>query len=412
MSIIRRITIKESEDCFSKFNFNSKLLHNLQKVGFHSLKDIQKQAIPLILAGKDIVAVAQTGSGKTAAFCLPIINNLLLMGAKRKEKTSYALILVPTRELAMQIENDIKSFINGTHLSLTLMVGGISKIPQIKKISTGTDILVATPGRLLDLLQEQHVKLDEVNFLVLDEADRMLDMGFIPDILKILKYVKKDSQKLLFSATMPTEIVKLSKQIVKQAVYVEVSPQGSVKKTIEQKIYYLPHVLKKQFLAFLLSKPSWKSIIIFVRTKYSADGLARILAKYGFNSSVIHGNKSQKARQDNLNNFKNGLSRILIATDIVARGIDIAGVDLVINYDLPDQADNYVHRIGRTARNEKSGVAITLCDLEKEKDKLIAIEKLIKEKIKEEKIPEEFSVKVKKTNNRSSSSRKYKNKKI
>ena len=345
---------------FAKLGITGPLLKATEIAGFDQPKPVQVAAIPAHLAGRDVLAVAQTGSGKTAAFSLPILTKIIALGTKRMPKTARALILAPTRELAVQIEDTIRILAKGLHVSTALVLGGVSRFSQVKKMAPGVDILIATPGRLMDLIREGEVSLVETKWLVLDEADRMLDMGFINDVRKIAKATHRDRQTALFSATMPAEIEQLARGIMKDPVHVEVAPQGTTAAEIVQGVVIARTKQKRQVLSTMLADPAMKSVIVFSRTKHGADRVVRDLERDGFNAAVIHGNKSQNARQKALNGFRDGSVRILVATDIAARGIDVPGISHVVNFDLPDEAESYVHRIGRTGRNGADGIAITL----------------------------------------------------
>jgi ATP-dependent RNA helicase RhlE len=365
---------------FAKLGITGQLLKATAIAGFDIPKPVQEKAIPPYLAGRDILAVAQTGSGKTAAFSLPILTKIAALGTKRTPKTARALILAPTRELAVQIEDTIRVLAKGLHISTALVLGGVSRFSQVKKIAPGVDILVATPGRLTDLVRERDINLSETRWLVLDEADRMLDMGFINDVRRIAKAVHRDKQTALFSATMPKEIEELARGIMKDPVHVEVAPQGTTAAEIKQGVVMARTRQKRQVLSTMLADEAMKSVIVFSRTKHGADRVVRDLERDGFNAAVIHGNKSQNARQKALNGFRDGSVRILVATDIAARGIDVPGISHVVNFDLPDEAESYVHRIGRTGRNGADGIAITLCD-PSENAKLRAVERVIRMKL-------------------------------
>ncbi|GHD07942.1 DEAD/DEAH box helicase [Tianweitania populi] len=356
------------------------LLQSTAKAGFVNPKPIQVAAIPPHLEGRDIIAIAQTGSGKTAAFTLPILTKIMALGAKRIPKTAHALILAPTRELAVQIEETIKAVTKGMHISTALVLGGVSRFSQVKKLQPGVDVLIATPGRLVDLVREGDVKLAETRWLVLDEADRMLDMGFINDVKKLARATHPKRQTALYSATMPQEIASLADTLLNDPIRVEVAPQGTTAKEIVQSVHIVPLKQKRVFLSKLLADEAMKQVIVFSRTKHGADRVTRDLERDGFNAAVIHGNKSQNARQKALNGFRDGSVRILVATDIAARGIDVPGISHVVNFDLPDEAESYVHRIGRTGRNGADGVAITLCD-PAEAAKLRAVEKVTRTKL-------------------------------
>jgi len=365
---------------FAKLGITGQLLKATAAAGFDAPKPIQEQAIPSFLAGRDVLGVAQTGSGKTAAFSLPILTKIVALGTKRIPKTARALILAPTRELAVQIEDTIKVLAKGLHLSTGLVLGGVSRSSQVRKIAPGVDILVATPGRLTDLVRERDLNLSETRWLVLDEADRMLDMGFINDVRRIAKAVHRDKQTALFSATMPKEIEELARGIMKDPVHVEVSPAGTTASEIKQSIVLARLKQKRKVLSDMLADTAMKSVIVFARTKHGADRVVRDLERDGFEAAVIHGNKSQNARQKALNGFRDGSVRILVATDIAARGIDVPGISHVVNFDLPDEAESYVHRIGRTGRNGADGIAITLVD-PSENAKLRQVEKIIRMKL-------------------------------
>jgi ATP-dependent RNA helicase RhlE len=361
---------------FAALGVTGLLLKNLVAAGMTTPKPIQQQSLPAQLKGKDILGIAQTGSGKTAAFSLPIIEQILALGDKRLPKTCRALILAPTRELAVQIEETIRVLTKGAHLSTALVLGGVSRASQVRKMAPGVDILVATPGRLTDLVRDKCVELSATKWLVLDEADRMLDMGFINDVKRIAKATRADRQTALFSATMPKEIVALAEGLLRDPVRVEVSPAGTTAAEITQVVYTVQTKDKKKALSSLLTNPKLETVIVFTRTKHGADAVTRTLEKDGYSVAAIHGNKSQNARQRALNGFKDRSVRVLIATDIAARGIDVPGISHVINYDLPDEPESYVHRIGRTGRNGASGAAITLYDGGTEHAKLKAVERV------------------------------------
>ncbi|WP_455480166.1 DEAD/DEAH box helicase [Bartonella sp. B23] len=379
------------ENVFAQLGLPALLVKNLLIAGINRPKPIQEQAIPMMLKGHDILAIAQTGSGKTLAFGLPVLSKVLALGDKRCPKTTRALILAPTRELAVQIDETIRNAARGTHLSTCLILGGVSRLKQIKRMSAGVDVLIATPGRLMDLVREKCIDLSQSRFLVLDEADRMLDMGFINDVRQVAKLLHQERQTALFSATMPKEIAELAKSLLNDRVRIEVSPQGTTAAKIAQKLYCIPTREKKNFLGKLLANPAFSSVIVFTRTKHGADTVTRSLAKIGYCVATIHGNKSQNARQFALKAFREKAVQILVATDIAARGIDIPGISHVINYDLPDEAESYVHRIGRTGRNGASGEALTLFDEGVEGARLRAVERLIRMRLAREAVPEQFS---------------------
>ncbi len=365
---------------FAALGISGQLLKATHAAGFAEPKPIQEQAIPAQLDGRDILGIAQTGSGKTAAFALPILSKIIALGTKRRPKTARALILAPTRELAVQIEETVKVLAKGAHVSTALVLGGVSRYSQVKKVAPGVDVLIATPGRLTDLVREGELVLSDTKWLVLDEADRMLDMGFINDVRRIAKATAPDRQTALFSATMPNEIADLAKGLLKDRVRVEVAPQGTTASEIVQSVVFARTRQKRQVLSKMLADEAMRSVIVFSRTKHGADRVTRDLERDGFNAAVIHGNKSQNARQKALNGFRDGSVRILVATDIAARGIDVPGISHVVNFDLPDEAESYVHRIGRTGRNGADGVAITLVD-PAENSKLRQVERIIRMKL-------------------------------
>lgn len=361
---------------FENLKLTEPVLRALQDEGYITPTPIQAKAIPCVLDGKDLLGCAQTGTGKTAAFSIPIIQNLLAETGGNGRKSIRALILTPTRELAAQIGDSINAYSRHTRLKHTVIFGGVSQKPQVEALRKGVDILVATPGRLLDLINQKIIDLQTIRFFVLDEADRMLDMGFIHDIKKILPLLPRKRQSLFFSATMPAEIEKLSRQILNHPVMIEVTPPSSTVEVIEQHVYRVEKTDKSKLLVHLLQDKAIESVLVFTRTKHGADKVARILGKSGIKAEAIHGNKSQNARVKAMNNFRDRTTRVLIATDIAARGIDIDHLSHVINYDLPNIPETYVHRIGRTGRAGRSGVAFSFCDSE-EKVYLKDIERLI-----------------------------------
>ena len=344
---------------------------------------IQARAIPHLLAGRDVLGIAQTGTGKTAAFALPILHQLSKMPANMGTKgprRPRALILAPTRELAIQISEEFGAYGKHLHLRHTVIFGGVNQRPQVNALSRGIDILVATPGRLLDLMNQGRLRLDAVAFLVLDEADRMLDMGFVRDVRKIMSALPRKRQSLLFSATMPSEIGHLANEILVDPVRVEVTPQATPIERIEQSIYHVEAAGKRALLASILDDPALARVIVFARTKHRANRVADHLGKHGVAAEAIHGNKSQSARQRALKRFRAGDARVLVATDIAARGIDVDGVTHIINYELPNEPESYVHRIGRTARAGAGGVAFSFCD-SSERGYLRDIERLIRRRL-------------------------------
>ena len=370
----------DNQTGFAELGIAGVLLKATHAAGFSTPKPIQVQAIPPQMEGRDIFGIAQTGSGKTAAFSLPILSKIIALGTKRRPKTCRALILAPTRELAVQIEDTIKILAKGAHISTALVLGGVSRNSQVKKIAPGVDVVVATPGRLTDLVRERDLMLADTKWLVLDEGDRMLDMGFINDVRRIARATAPDRQTALFSATMPDEIAELAKGLLKDPVRVEVSPQSTTASEIVQSVVLARTKQKRQVLSSMLADDAMKSVIVFSRTKHGADRVTKDLERDGFKAAVIHGNKSQNARQKALNGFRDGSVRILVATDIAARGIDVPGISHVVNFDLPDEAESYVHRIGRTGRNGQDGIAITLVD-PSENGKLRQVERIIRAKL-------------------------------
>ena len=349
---------------FKELKIIEPILKALDEKGYKNPTPIQEQAISPVLNNNDLLGLAQTGTGKTAAFAIPIIQQLYQNKVTGKRGDIKALILTPTRELAIQIEECFNDYAKYTGLRHTVIFGGVNQKPQVEKLKHGVDILIATPGRLLDLINQKYITLKHIRHFVLDEADRMLDMGFIHDIKRLLPLLPKQRQTLFFSATMPDVISKLSKTILYNPVKVEVTPVSSVVDTIEQHLYFVEKPQKSELLIDILGKEKEKTVLVFSRTKHGADKIARVLNKKGIGCEAIHGNKSQNARQRALTNFKSGKTRVIIATDIAARGIDIANLGLVINFDLPDVPETYVHRIGRTGRAGHSGAALTFCSSE------------------------------------------------
>lgn len=347
---------------FTALKLIDPLLKALQKEGYETPTPIQQQAIPVVLSGKDLLGCAQTGTGKSAAFILPILQHLA--GRPSAEKHIRALILTPTRELAIQINESTAAYGRFLPLKHQVVYGGVNINTQISGLRKGADVLVATPGRLLDLVNQRIISLGSITHFVLDEADRMLDMGFIHDIKKVVSLLPQKRQTLFFSATMPPEIAKLANTILRDPVRVEVTPVSSTAEKVTQVVYAVDKPNKPKLLLHLLNTEVKDHVLVFSRTKYGADKLVRFLARNGITSEAIHGNKSQNARQNALNGFKSGRLRVLIATDIAARGIDVEELKYVINVDLPNEPETYVHRIGRTGRAGGSGKALSFCDLE------------------------------------------------
>lgn len=362
---------------FENLDLIEPILKALVHEGYSSPTPIQEQAIPVALQGKDLLGCAQTGTGKTAAFSIPILQQLYTCDKKGGIK---ALILTPTRELAIQIGENFTSYGRYMHLKHTVIFGGVAQQAQTDALRRGTDILIATPGRLLDLIGQGYVHLDRIEYFVLDEADRMLDMGFIHDIKRLLPLLPKKRQTLFFSATMPAEIARLADTILNRPVKIEVTPVSSTVDTIEQSVYFVEKNDKRNLLTELLKSPEIETALVFTRTKYGADKLCRMLNRSGVSSEAIHGEKSQSARQRALANFKSHKTRVLIATDIAARGIDVDQLSHVFNFELPEVAETYVHRIGRTGRAGHEGKAVAFCSTD-ELPLLKSIQKLTGKKI-------------------------------
>jgi ATP-dependent RNA helicase RhlE len=362
---------------FQELSLAPGLISNLLELGYKNPTAIQDQAIPLILEGQDLLGIAQTGTGKTAAFCLPILQRIL---SQSQTAIIRALVLAPTRELATQIQTSLEKYGKGLGPKSVVVYGGVGQTPQIEAIKNGVDIVVATPGRLLDLVSQGHLRLNRIEMLVLDEADRMLDMGFIEEIEKIMELLPKKKQTMFFSATMPPIVLSLARKILKNPKRVEVTPNSSTVEQVNQKVILCKREDKFQLLRKILREEEKELVVVFTKTKNSADKVKEYLRSHRIPSTVYHGDKSQLDREMALKNFKNGGRKILIATDIAARGIDVEGVSHVINFELPLEAESYIHRIGRTARAGKPGVAITFCE-RSEEIILERIEHLIQKKL-------------------------------
>jgi ATP-dependent RNA helicase RhlE len=348
---------------FVSLGLSQALTNTVHQLGYNEPTPIQLAAIPAVLNKQDVMARAQTGTGKTAAFALPIIHQLCAQAgaADNAEKPFLkALVLTPTRELAQQVNSSFKKYAEGSGLKTAIAYGGVSLKPQVDSLQSGADVLVATPGRLIDLMFKGVVDLKHLQLIVLDEADRMLDMGFITDIKRILKYVPNERQTLLFSATFDDEIFKLSKSLLKNPCLIEVDDKNTAAVDVEQVVYNVDEDRKRELVSYLIGSKNWQQVLIFTRTKLGADNLAREMCKDGLRTSAIHGNKSQGARDKVLQEFKDGDIRVLVATDVAARGLDIESLEYVINYELPFIAEDYIHRIGRTGRAGGSGLAISL----------------------------------------------------
>lgn len=366
---------------FDEFALSAPLIKAVAQAGYETPTPIQCATIPLVLLGRDVLGCAQTGTGKTAAFALPILHRLSEQPAFRgKNRPIRALVVTPTRELALQIQENFDIYGAGLPLRCAVIFGGVKQNPQVAQLQAGVDVLVATPGRLNDLIGQGFVKLDKLQILVLDEADRMLDMGFINDIRRILRCVPQKRQTLFFSATMPPEVEKLAMSLLTNPATVKVDPVTSTVDSISQYLFYIDKCNKSKLLADIVKKPEIKSALVFTRTKHGADKVVRDLTKLGVDAMAIHGNKSQNARQDALHKFMNGDVGVLVATDIAARGIDIPELSLVVNYDIPEETETYIHRIGRTGRAGLSGDAVSFCCYD-ELEKLFAVEKLIGKKL-------------------------------
>lgn len=365
---------------FKELNIIAPILQAIEEEGYTTATPIQTQAIPLLLEGRDVLGCAQTGTGKTAAFSIPILQILAKRQQEKGKRNIKSLILTPTRELAIQIGDSLDAYGRHLHLRNAVIFGGVNQNKQITALAAGIDILVATPGRLLDLIGQGFIKLDHIDFFVLDEADRMLDMGFVHDVNRVLKFLPPNRQNLFFSATMAPEILKLANAILRNPAKVEVTPVSSTVEKISQSVYFVDRGNKNALLVDILNGSAAETVLVFSRTKHGCDKIVRHISKYGIKSDAIHGNKSQNNRQRALGNFKSKDIRVLIATDIAARGIDVEGMELVINYDLPNVPETYVHRIGRTGRAGKDGQAISFSDFE-EKAFLKDIEKLTRQQI-------------------------------
>ena len=362
---------------FEDLNLHRSLLKAVKDQNYTQPTAIQKKAIPLVLKRKDVLGSAQTGTGKTAAFALPILHHLI---SEEKNKKIRALVVTPTRELAIQIGENFTLYSKYNSIRNTVIFGGVKQRSQTDKLTKGVEILIATPGRLLDLMEQGFISLKDIGYFVLDEADRMLDMGFIHDIRKILNQLPKERQSLFFSATMPKNIIDLSSQILKHPKRISVNPLSSTAETIKQYIYYTNKSNKKELLLYILKDQSINQLLLFSRTKHGADRIVRNLRKKNIQASAIHGDKSQNQRQKALKSFKDSQIRVLVATDIAARGIDIDKLSFVLNYDIPNESETYVHRIGRCGRAGKQGVAISICEPE-ENIYAKSIEKLIQQEI-------------------------------
>ncbi len=367
---------------FEDLSLSKSIQRAVFEIGYLEATPIQEKSIPIILAGNDLVGCAQTGTGKTGAFAIPIIHHIhRIVGSSKKPKQIRTLVVTPTRELAVQIGQSFESYAKYTNLKQLTIFGGVSQVPQVDVLKNGVDILIATPGRLLDLHKQGFIDFDHLHTLVLDEADQMLDMGFINDVKKIVKLTPKNRQTLLFSATMPMAIRELAETFLNKPEYVSVSPVSSTAETVEQRVYFVNKEDKRQLLYHLIKNEAISDVLVFSRTKHGADNVVKALRKQGIAAEAIHGDKSQNARQRVLDSFKSKEVGVLVATDIAARGIDIDKLPFIINFDLPNIPETYVHRIGRTGRAGNGGIAISFCSKDEEgywKD----IQRLIKVNVK------------------------------
>jgi ATP-dependent RNA helicase RhlE len=361
---------------FTKLNLIPPLAKALAKQGYTIPTPIQEKTIPHVLAGKDLIGIAQTGTGKTAAFVVPLLQNM----TERYPRVLKTLVLAPTRELAAQIGDSFISYGEFMKFRHTVIFGGVGQGPQVQALTRGVDIVVATPGRLLDLMNQGHVSLAQVEFFVLDEADRMLDMGFIHDIKKIIAKLPQKRQSLFFSATMSPQINDLAKRLLHDPVHIAVAPQATTVEKVQQRLFFVDQNMKERLLLDLVRQKHLTCVLVFTRTKHRANKVARFLSSNGVRSDAIHGNKSQSARQQAMSDFKSGRTKVLVATDIAARGIDIDNISHVINFELPNECETYVHRIGRTARAGAEGTAYSFCAAE-ERNYLRDIERLIRQHI-------------------------------
>ena len=365
---------------FADLGLAEPLLRALHAANYAHPTPIQARTIPLLLQGRDVLGIAQTGTGKTAAFALPVLQHLAAARQRVQPRSPRALVLAPTRELAVQIVRSFDTLGKGLGLRLGMVIGGLGYGRQNDPLQKGVDILVATPGRLLDLMNQGHARLGNVSFLVLDEADRMFDMGFLRDVRRIVAATSKQRQTLMFSATMPGDVAKLAAESLRSPERIEIAPQGRTVDRVDQGVYFVNAASKRALLSHLLADSTLERVIVFTRTKRGANRVAEALDKTGVPSEAIHGNKSQGARQKALDNFSLGRARVLVATDLASRGIDVSGVTHVINFELPVDAESYVHRIGRTARAGASGIAVSFCD-GSERGQLKSIERLTNQRI-------------------------------
>ena len=374
---------------FETLDLDPELIAVLQTLGYTEPTPIQRDAIPHVLEARDVLACAQTGTGKTAAFALPILDELLRLEPDGRDRPIRALVLAPTRELAAQIAESFRSYTPGGRIRCEVVFGGVGKRPQVTALRRGVDVLVATPGRLLDLMGDGEVDLSQVEMFVLDEADRMLDMGFIPDVRRITKALPRERQTMLFSATQPREIRELAIRLLYEPVEVAVDPIASTVEPLSQSVYFVDGSRKLGLLLTLLAGDEIARALVFTRTKRRADRLARSLSREGIDAAAIHGDKSQSTRVRTLEGFKCGRTRVLVATDVAARGIHVEDIDTVINFDIPNEPETYVHRVGRTGRAGANGTALSLCGAD-EREQLASIERLTRRRIQELGTPTTF----------------------
>jgi ATP-dependent RNA helicase RhlE len=365
---------------FDTLGLAEPLLRAVQEEGYTTPTPIQTDAIPHVLVGRDLLGCAQTGTGKTAAFALPILHRLAAEGKRVRPRRPRVLILTPTRELAIQIDTSFRTYGRHTTLKAAVVYGGVGQGPQVQALARGVDVLTATPGRLLALIDQGHIELGDLTVFVLDEADRMLDMGFLPDVRRVIAMLPSQRQSLFFSATLPPSIVELAGRILTQPVHVEVTPESTTADNVVQRVVFVDQVGKRDLIAEIVRDPRVRRALVFTRTKHGANRVVERLNKAGIAALGIHGNKSQGARTRALEQFRSGETPILVATDLAARGLDVDGITHVINYDLPNEAESYVHRIGRTARAGASGMALSFCDTS-EIGYLRGIERLIGQRI-------------------------------
>ena len=366
---------------FEKFRIQAEIIRSLKKLNFKKPTDIQYKAIPAILKGEDVLAIAQTGTGKTAAFAIPIIDMIQEKKTSKRSEGLRCVVMVPTHELAVQIKEVFEEIGKHTLVNTFAVFGGVEQDRQIKKLQGGLDVLIATPGRLFDLVSQKHLDLRKVEMLVLDEADHMLDLGFYKDIQDLLRFLPRNRQTLFFSATINDKIKKLAYSLVKNAIRIQISPKNPVAKNIDHALIYVEMDEKRFVLERILKEHKESKILVFVRTKVRAERVMKAMGRVGIDALTLHGDKDQKDRMQVMKTFQKGKIRLLIATDVSARGIDISGIAYVINYDLPEQAENYVHRVGRTGRGRERGQALSFC-AEHEKEQLVKIEDFLGHRIK------------------------------